>query len=55
MAGQVAAAGGLWAVYPVGAVVAAAGAVMVWAAIARGVPARPAAGGQAAGVASPGA
>ncbi len=35
MAGQVAAVGGLWAVYPVGGVIAAAGAVMVWAAIAR--------------------
>ena len=55
MAGQVAAAGGLWAVYPVGAVVAAAGALMVWAAIARGLPARPAVGGQTAGIATPGA
>ena len=36
MAGQVAAIGGLWAVYPVGGVIAAAGAVMVWAAIGRG-------------------
>jgi PPP family 3-phenylpropionic acid transporter len=35
MAGQVAAVGGLWAVYPVGGVIAAAGAVMVWAAIGR--------------------
>ncbi len=35
MAGQVAAIGGLWAVYPVGGVIAAAGAVMVWAAIGR--------------------
>ena len=35
VAGQVAAVGGLWAVYPVGAVGAAVGAVMVWAAIGR--------------------
>ncbi len=35
MAGQVAAIGGLWAVYPVGGVIAAAGAAMVWLAIAR--------------------
>ena len=40
MAGQVAAAGGLWAVYPVAAVVALAGAVMIWLAIGR----RPAGG-----------
>jgi MFS family permease len=35
MAGQVAAIGGLWAVYPVGGVIAAVGALMVWAAIGR--------------------
>jgi len=39
MAGQVAAIGGLWAVYPVGGVIAAVGAVMVWAAIVRQPPA----------------
>ena len=39
MAGQVAAVGGLWAVYPVGGVIAAVGAVMVWAAIVRRPPA----------------
>ena len=41
MAGQVAAAGGLWAVYPAMGVVAAVGALMVWAAIARGASLRP--------------
>jgi PPP family 3-phenylpropionic acid transporter len=42
LAGQIAAAAGLWAVYPVGAVGSAVGAVMVWWAIAR-EPAAPAA------------
>ena len=36
LAGQVAAVGGLWAVYPAGAAVAAAGAVLIWLALLRG-------------------
>ena len=38
LAGQVAAIGGLWAVYPAGGVVAAVGAVLIGAALRQGRP-----------------